>query len=313
MRYAALHHPGDQYSYDIFSQVGGLVRSQTKDLLGPLQPKQVLAAGESQSAGLLVTYVNSIDPVARVYDGYLIHSRFRWGRGLDVAAGGGDLFRSDLRVPVLNFISETDLMQQGVGYLAARQPDGPRLRTWEVPGTAHADTYVLFGDDDDGHADLATLVKAFTPSRDVLRTPLAKPANAAPQHHYVVEAGVAALDRWVATGRAPASTPRIAVSKTVPASLVPDANGNATGGIRSPWMDVPIARFSGAPQSDEGFGWLIGSTEPFDGPTLARLYPGGKTEYLAKFTRALDGAIARGNMLAAHRAEILAVAGAMYP
>jgi len=42
-RYAALAHPGDQYSYDIFTQAGGLVRSQTKALLGPLQPKRVLA------------------------------------------------------------------------------------------------------------------------------------------------------------------------------------------------------------------------------------------------------------------------------
>src|SRR4029077_11741674 len=32
-RYGSLSHPGDSYSYDIFSQVGGLVRSQSKRLL----------------------------------------------------------------------------------------------------------------------------------------------------------------------------------------------------------------------------------------------------------------------------------------
>jgi len=319
-RYAALAHPGDEYSYDIFTQAGALVRSQTKALLGPLQPKRVLAAGESQSAGLLVTYVNSIDPVSRVFDGYLIHSRFGWGRGIDAArrpASGapipavGDLFRPDLRVPVLNFISETDLMTKDTGYLVARQPDGPHLRTWELPGTAHADTYTLGGNDDAGN--IADLVKAYQPMSDVFGLKLAKPINAAPQHHYVVEAALAALDSWVAGGPPPANTLKIAVAQASPASLIVDANGNASGGIRTPWMDVPIARLSGTSQTDEGIGRLVGSTEAFDAATLAALYPGGKADYLAKFTKALDAAIARGNILAADRAEILALAAAMYP
>ena len=320
VRYASLRHPGDQYSYDIFTQAGRLARGQTSALLGPLQPKRVLAAGESQSAGLLVTYVNSIDPVARIFDGYLIHSRFGWARDLDAsrrpAAGApipavGDLFRPDLRVPVLNFISETDLMMKDSGYLAARQPAGPHLRTWEVPGTAHADTYTLGGNGDAG--DIADVVKAYTPTSEVFGLKLAKPINAAAQHHYVVEAALAALDRWVAGGPAPATTPPITVSLATPASLVLDPLGNAAGGIRSPWMDVPVARMTGASQTDEGIGRLVGSSEPFDGPTLAKLYPGGKADYLAKFTRALDAAIARGHILAADRAEILALADAIYP
>lgn len=39
-------------------------------------PKRVIAVGESQSAVFLTTYVNAIDPVAKVYDGFLVHSRF---------------------------------------------------------------------------------------------------------------------------------------------------------------------------------------------------------------------------------------------
>jgi hypothetical protein len=320
-RYAALNHPGDDFAYDIFTQAGALVRAQTRALLGPLQPQRVLAAGESQSAGLLVTYVNAIDPVTRVFDGYFIHSRFRWARGVDAGrrpsqgaptSGSGDLFRADLRVPVMNFISETDLINRPLGYVTARQPDGPHLRTWEVPGTAHADSYTAGGDADDGRADTATLAKIFTPSADMFGVHLAKPINAAPQHHYVAEAALAALDHWVASGKAPASAPRIAVSGT-PASPVLDANGNAQGGIRTPWLDAPLSRLSGVSQVDEGIGWLIGSTEAFDAATLARLYPGGKADYLAKFTAALDRAIKSGHILAADRAEIRAVAAAMYP
>ena len=41
-------------------------------------------------------------------------------------------FRDDLRVPVLCFEAETDLM--ALGYLPARQPDNDKFRLWEVGG-----------------------------------------------------------------------------------------------------------------------------------------------------------------------------------
>lgn len=44
-------------------------------------------------------------------------------------------------VPVLTFQTETDVV--AVGFFAARQPDGPNIRTWEVAGTAHGDTYLM--------------------------------------------------------------------------------------------------------------------------------------------------------------------------
>jgi hypothetical protein len=91
------------------------------------------------------------------------------------------------------------------------------------------------------------------------------------------------------------------------------ANGLALGGVRSPWVDVPTIRLSGAPASDSFLGMLVGSGEPFDRTTLARLYPGGKPDYMAKFTAALDAAIRSGHVLAADRDEILAVAALNYP
>jgi hypothetical protein len=322
-RYSTLTHPGDAYAYDIFSQAGRAARGDGA-LLGPLHPKRVLASGDSQSAFFLVTYVNAIDPTARVFDGYLIHSRFRWGIGPDASRhppsngsagddGTADRIRSDVRVPVLTFITETDLMMPGNAFLAARQPDAPRIRTWEVPGASHADSYLVAGNSDDGTLAPTALAKAFTPTNDMRGTKLPKLVNAAPQHHYAMEAALSALDRWVATGRAPAGTSPIAVSSAKPASLILDTNGNAAGGIRTPWVDVATARYTGGDQEPDGPTRLLGSSHPFDAATLARLYPGGKAEYLAKFSRALDAAIARGHILAADRAEILATAATMYP
>ena len=75
VRYASLTHPGDSYSYDMFSQAGQAVRDDAATMLGGLQPERVIAVGESQSAGRLVTYINAAHPVVEVYDGFLVHSR----------------------------------------------------------------------------------------------------------------------------------------------------------------------------------------------------------------------------------------------
>jgi hypothetical protein len=75
-RYGTLTHPGDSYSYDIYSQAGQALRTPNgPDPLGGLRLQLLLAAGESQSAGRMVTYVNAVHPVAGVYDGFLVHSR----------------------------------------------------------------------------------------------------------------------------------------------------------------------------------------------------------------------------------------------
>src|SRR5215472_6502562 len=75
VRYAALSHPGDSYSYDIFTQAGQAVRADAATILGGLRPSAVLAEGESQSAFRLTTYINAIQSLAREYNGFLVHSR----------------------------------------------------------------------------------------------------------------------------------------------------------------------------------------------------------------------------------------------
>ncbi len=148
---------------------------------------------------------------------------------------------------------------------------------------------------------------------NILGMPLTQRMNSAPQHHYVMEAALASLDRWVRTGKAPPEGARLAVNSDAAPALVADANGNAEGGIRSPWVDVPTAVLSGLGQEGQGLTRLFGSTRPFDQAMLARLYPGGKSEYLAKFGEALRSSIAAGFILPEDEAEIMALAAAMYP
>jgi hypothetical protein len=327
-RYASLTHPGDAFAFDIFSQVGELLRGG--GILSDLRPQHVVGLGESQSAVFLTTYINAVDPLAKIYDGFLVHSRFGPAAPLDGSSLIEELqsptgqqaavrFRPDLRVPVITIITETDLFSENPpGYYRARQPDNEWLRVWEIPGTAHADNYTIqVAAIDTGLAPLDDIAAAYAPTKMLMGQQLGHYINFAPQHHYVVQAAIAALTTWVATGKPAPSAPAIEVRKTEAPQPVLDGNGVTQGGVRTPWVDVPSARTSGIipPEAaaESIMAWLFGCGEPFDADTLRRLYPGGPTEYLDSFTAALDAAIGSGFILAADRAEILALAAASYP
>jgi hypothetical protein len=325
-RYGSLSHPGDAFAYDIFSQAGRLLRSTgVRRILGPLVPIRFIAMGESQSAVFLTTYVNAVDPLAKVYDGFLIHSRFGNAASLDNASmipstgrPGVVKLRTDLRAVVMTVITETDLLDGRIpGFHGARQPDNERLRVWEVAGTSHADNYTFtVGFIDSGSTPLEKLAAGYEPTANVLGSDLAKPLNNAPQHHYVVEAALWNLDRWIRTGQAPSKAAPIQFREGdlsgAPASLLLDANGLAQGGVRTPWVDVPTARLSGVGNSGGPLGFMVGVCEPFDAATLDRLYPGGKSAYLKKFEASLDSAISAGFILLADRQEILDLAAIAY-
>jgi alpha/beta hydrolase family protein len=292
MRYGTLHHPGDAYAYDIFSQAGrALLSPGTVNALGSLRPQRVLAIGESQSAFELTTYINAIQTQAHVFDGFFVHSR---GGGATPLAGGNIgagingavMIRDDINVPVLLFETETD--EAFLRYFDARQPDSSHIRLWDVAGAAHADAYLV------GNAAPALGCKGAI--------------NQAPTH-YVVNAAIHQLDQWARSGAAPPTAPRMEVKLVNgPPVVQRDPLGVAIGGVRTAAIDVPVAAYSGVPVDMSSVVCsLFGSTHPFDAATLHRLYP-TEAAYLDAFTRATDNAVAAGYILAADRSAILSEA-----
>ena len=82
------------------------------------------------------------------------------------------------------------------------------------------------------------------------------------------------LDAWVRHGIAPPHAGRIQVTGagTPNWATVLDAHGNAVGGLRTPWVDVPTQTYF--PTSTPGFSCsLFGHRVPFDKATLLALYP----------------------------------------
>ncbi|WP_157900993.1 alpha/beta hydrolase domain-containing protein [Mycobacterium terramassiliense] len=317
-RYNALSHPGDAWAFDIFSDAGRMLRSTT-GYSWPT-PTYMLATGHSQSAAFLSTYINAIDPTARVYDGFLIHG---WGgsgprldgfltggRGTDPERARRNLvanpaaIRNDARVPVVLLQSETDTLLMPSDRV--READSSNLRVWEIAGTAHGDSYLMSGGRDDGRLSAAALADIFAatsqPTIGALTLPEREvPINGAPQHHYVAHAALECLSRWAVGGSPPPHAPRLVHP------LRQDNMGIAVGGIRTPWVEVPTATMSGAE------GHALGTTRPFSDEVLHRLYPGGGEEYLIAFRTSLDSTITEGFLLEEDRTEILGLAVAALP
>jgi len=332
-RYGSLRHPGDAYSFDIYSHAGQAVRDPATKVLGGLTPVRVIAIGSSQSAMFLVTYINSVDPQARVYDGFIVHGRgtrgadlsgegLRRRAGADVAdmermaaewrARGGETI-PDPCVPVITVQSETDVLQ--MSGILARCEDGPNTRIWEIAGAAHFDTYGLIAShEDDGRLSVERLAELMGPTDEPLGLKSEEAVNSAPQLHYVLQAALTHLERWIGGGDPAPHAPFLETTgEDSEPTLARDELGNAQGGIRTPWVDVPTAVLSGMGAKGEGFTRLFGVTRPFDSAKLATLYPGGCDEYMDRFSAAGQSARAAGFLLDADIPEILAVARVSFP
>jgi len=115
-----LAHPGDAYSYDIFSQAADALRHpKAINPLGGLTFGTMLATGRSSPAFRLVTYINAVHPMTHSFDGYLVHSRGAnriglQGRGLArtrrTPCRPARTCAPTLDVPVLDLQTEGDMV-----------------------------------------------------------------------------------------------------------------------------------------------------------------------------------------------------------
>ena len=311
-RYESLEHPGDSYSYDIFSQAGMAVWRDYGQVLGGLRPRALIADGESQSAGRLATYIDAVAPLHNVYHGYLVHSRAGDMMSLQQAPGvarvntpdgpatvpDGNVgrtpqnsptytgSRTDLKTPVMYAMSESDVYAPPNGaldYGPATQANSAGFRLWEIAGTSHVDDYVANqGPTDTGDVKgaISTFNAMLNPPNEALGSTCTRPINTG-QHGYVLSAGLEQLTRWVRTGGVhggrPASSPPLfeGQSSNEGPGTTPrrDANGNILGGVRNPAVDVPVASLTGEANAPDFACLLSGTTSPLSSARLTDLYP----------------------------------------
>jgi hypothetical protein len=314
-----LHHPGDAYSFDMFTQIARAVRAELATRYD-MPVERLVATGASQSAFHLTTYVNAIDARDEVFDAFLLQGRAGagaaitgWEFGDDATRrarlAGRDRIRDDARVPVLVVQSETDVLGR-LAYLPARQPDREQFRLWEVAGAAHCDTYFLCAAPHDSGALPVERLAALIGRADRSGIPTAVPINSGPQMHYVLQRAIDALDRWTRGGEPPPSAARLEIDDN--GILRVDDSGNGRGGVRTPWVDAPTTVLSGLGQPGD-MTELFGTTRPLDEAALDARYPRGRDDYVDRFRQSTRAAVDHGFLLEADAPEIEALGPLSWP
>jgi alpha/beta hydrolase family protein len=295
----------------------GIRRPSGLNILNGYRVERIFATGHSQSAARLGTYLNSVHPLAPVFDAVVLH-------------GGGARVRDDLtNVKVFKLLAETDVINSQA---AVRQPDTANFRSWEVTGDSHVDTQFTASSrklsQRDGNPQApnftsaggrGTTARGATPasaapaaSAPAGRGQSAPPAGTmgsntspcdfAPYSHvpfyHVMNAAFDHLVRWVKDGTPPPTAPKIQTSQDgPPAVIVRDPRGNGLGGIRLAELAVPTGINSGQ-NSGPGFCRLYGSHYDFDAATLASLYPTHET-YVSAVKKVTEENLKAGYILEA--------------
>jgi hypothetical protein len=295
VRYGSLRHPGDDYSFDIFSQAAEAVLDSA--VLGALRPcvQRRLALGASQSGGRLNTYINEVHEDAGVFDGFLPQLANPANVRRDVA-------------PVLWLNSQSEV---GASEVPA---DSGQFRLWELAGPAHTtNEYNAYTNGEIVYAHSNGNANSYNHDEAGTYGYRADPGSCLVrnwfQAKYQFSAALVALDGWVRSGTPPPPVPR---AERDDSGRRYDEHGNLAGGVRSPLLDVPIATYFGGgvpPGSADpcahagGRIPLTGLTRVFDAAKLGGLYANGE-DYLRQLEAAIATSLEGGYLLPEGAADI---------
>jgi hypothetical protein len=289
----------DGQQNEIIAQVGALVKSD-RGPFGKLHVRKMVMAGTSMSSGTLVNYLPAhmvfrTPDMQRIFDGFMPTSY------------GGTIREID--VPLI----EMPTMLEEETNVPRRQDSdepGKQFRLYEVAGIGHVD------------------------SRDNVRlhpNPCTKPLSTLPEQAYF-SVGLYHLFRWVDLGLAPPRAPRVLLDRDTSndgSMMALDANGNPLGGIRTPYVDVPTAKYTASntaaeplianPSAYVAANGMQGAQimcrlsayqEPYSKQKLKELY-GNKRDYMHKVEVRLEELEKQGWSLPVYHEVIAADAAAV--
>lgn len=286
-RYGQLSVPSTDMSYDMLTQIARALKTQTfeggADPFAGLKVRHIIAAGNTIAGERLSIYINAVQPTARVFDGFFLQDLHNGAKlTLSGVATPSPVVRTDVAVPVIVLNTTTASAERGP------RPEGAMLRFWAPAGSSHTTGPYM--------ARVAVANKRDL-GLDSPGCPVDR-ANTLPVQ-YVSGAAIVALDRWIKTGKAAPRFPQLpaftGAKKPVlePASYF-DANGNVKGGLRTPWVDVPVARYDWRGDCLGGSGLSF----PLSPDQLKALY-GTPAVYHERFARSARAAEKRGVLLPA--------------
>jgi hypothetical protein len=295
---------------EILAQVGALMRSKDSPLAA-YRIRRMILAGTSASAAVVINYLPAhtvlrLADMRPVYDGFLPTST---GATIAAQITAGGTARS-IDVPIVQVPTMTEVASANVTARQDGDTPGNQFRVYEFPGMAHIDS-----------RDAA----AYYPNPcklPISRFPMAAYMSVALDH----------LWKWVDKGTVPPRADRILVDRNEgnDGSLMAlDEYGNPRGGIRNPYVDVPVKAFavrnagasppvpnahpfvaSRTPQAQAQLCGLAGYEVPLPAAQLKKLYKDPKS-YRARVEKRLDELTKQGWSLPVYREIILRDAAAV--
>jgi hypothetical protein len=282
----------DGLRWDALSQVAMALKSPT----GPLGRAAQRVFMTSQSADVL-TYINAIQETSKVYDGFLYK-----GSGVparisacapQIAKGDPRVPIKDVNVPVISLIPQGEVLDE-VAFRKA-DSDTPKggYRLYEIAGSAHIDKKPYTGLPSVADQNATGSPAQGTPDWPFnARCEPEIPLSTHPLLTYVLNATFANLDAW-AKGKPAPKAERIKVNDGI---MAKDASGNAIGGIRSPYVDVPAAVYT-TTVPGPGTCRELGSVTPFTWSQLEAHY-GTYANFSTRFNQAVDKMMMEGFLTA---------------
>jgi hypothetical protein len=289
----------DGQANEILAQVGALVKSEQGPFAGQAVRKMVLS-GTSMSSGTLINYLPGHQKYRRpnmqhIYDGFMPTSTGATIQPLDVPL---------IQLPTMHEV-ETNV---------------PRRQDSDEVG----DQYRLYEFAAIGHVDSRDNVR-------LLPNPCVNDLSTFPLQAYMA-VGLHHLFGWVDQGVIPPRAQRVLLDRNVEndgSTMLLDAHGNAVGGIRSPYVDVPNAKYTPVntaatplidnPSAYVASAGMMGANimcrlsayqESFSRDKLAELYGNART-YRRMFEESVNTLETQGWSLPVYREMILADAEAV--
>jgi hypothetical protein len=260
-RYAPLNIVQGQTN-EVIAQVGMLIKARGASLAS-YDVRRVTLMGTSASSGTVRNYFTAHAALRTatggpIFDGFLLTST------------NGNTPLPIVDVPMIQMPTQTEVHTHAETGIAYRRPDSDvpdnRFRLYEVAGMPHNNSRDMRG----FTGDPCTL-----PVTDF-------DAGA------FTALGLNHLVEWLASGKVPPRAPYIEVDQNTVndgSHLALDEHGNAKGGVRNVWVDVPIATYGvfgkGKTTAQDRLCLLAGTEVALTDATRKTLYP-SKTDYVRK-------------------------------
>lgn len=300
LRYATIPGTEEGLFWDMLGQLCCLLKhGEVNNCFGGAKVDYVYLSGQSQSGAYLNTYINYFDQYAldsygkKLFDGYfnIVGSLVQREIKQEEKIGPLMLIGRNIRptdVPFISVSSEGDLTLFNLFFdgdllkfkVPNKDEENDKCRYYEIAGTPHTDIVcpVL--------CDIEEIRKTKGPLPN-LNEKLLDTLNDIPTEFYLCGL-LEKLHIWASQKIAP---PVVEPFKRGDHGLIRDEHKNVLGGLRSPFLDVPIATYI-ASNSDDPEG-ISGKMIYFSKEKFIQLYQ-TKKNYLRNFADYVDAQVQDG-------------------